>query len=394
MNSRPASVLQSRIRPRLFGLLLLATSYSAMAASLSQEPYGSTADGQAVTRYTLRNTHGVTVSFLSYGGIICELRVPDRNGHADDIVLGFSKLADYEKLNQDIHFGALIGRYANRIAAGRFTLEGNSYTLPVNDPPNTLHSGPGSFDTKVWTVAPVKIEQGAGAQLTYVSQDGENGFPGTLTTHVTYTLTDDNIFHIDYRATTDKPTVVNLTNHSYFNLAGEGSGSIEQQTIQIAGSRYTPTNATSIPTGELASVEGTPLDLRKPTVIGARLRSSFRQMIYARGFDHNWVLDKDANADPSIPQFAARAMDPASGRVLEVYTTQPGLQFYTGNSLLGNAVGPSGRAYRQSDGFALEAEHFPDSPNQPAFPSTVLRPGETLHEQTEWHFLVQKQRGR
>jgi aldose 1-epimerase len=367
----------------------MAASCSSFAGSLTEAPYGVTADGRAVTRYTLTNAHGVTVSFLSYGGIVSELRTPDRHGRMANIVLGFSRLADYEKFNGDIHFGALIGRYANRIAKGRFTLDGQTWTLPTNDPPNTLHGGPSSFDAKVWTVKPVESADGASAELSYVSPEGENGFPGKLTTHVTYTLTDDNVFRIDYRATTDKPTVVNLTNHSYFNLAGEGSGSVERQTLRIAASRYTPTDPASIPTGELASVAGTPMDLRKPTVIGERLRSSFQQLLYAHGFDQNWVLDKPANANSSTPVFAARAADPVSGRVLELYTTQPGLQFYTANGLNGSVVGTSGKTYRQGDAFALEAEHFPDSPNQPSFPSTVLRPGETLHEITEWRFKTQ-----
>lgn len=376
------------------GAMLLAASCPSLADSLTQAPYGMTADSRAVTRYTLSNAHGVSVVFLSYGGIISELRTPDRHGHMANIVLGFASLADYEKYNGDIHFGALIGRYANRIARGRFTLDGQTYTLPVNDPPNTLHGGPSSFDAKVWTVKPVESAHGVSAELTYVSPDGENGFPGTLTTHVTYTLTDDDVFRIEYRATTDKPTVVNLTNHTYFNLAGEGSGSIEGQTIRIAASRYTPTDSTSIPTGELASVAGTPMDFREPTAIGERLRSSFAQLVYAHGFDQNWVLDKPDGTDPSTPRFAARAADPASGRVLELYTTQPGLQFYTANGLNGSVVGTSGKTYRQSDAFALEAEHFPDSPNHPSFPSTVLRPGETLHEITEWRFRTQPVAGK
>ncbi|WP_084534187.1 aldose epimerase family protein [Paraburkholderia dilworthii] len=382
---------------RLVWAALFAASCPSFAGSLTQAPYGVTADGHTVTRYTLTNAHGMTVSFLSYGGIISEIRTPDRHGRMANIVLGFRSLADYEKFNGNIHFGALIGRYANRIAGGRFVLDGHTWTLPTNDPPNTLHGGPSSFDAKVWTVKPVNSSNGASAELSYVSPDGENGFPGTLSTHVTYTLTDDDVFHIDYRASTDKPTVVNLTNHSYFNLAGEGSGSIERQTIQIAASRYTPTDSTSIPTGELASVAGTPMDLRKPTVIGERLRSSFNQLVYAHGFDQNWVLDEQANAENAAeksinksanttPRFAARAADPASGRVLELYTTQPGLQFYTANGLNGSVVGTSGTTYRQGDAFALEAEHFPDSPNQPSFPSTVLRPGETLHQITEWRF--------
>lgn len=412
MSSRVAPTFYRPSAQRLAGAILLAASCSSMAASLTQQPYGVTSGGETVTRYTLRNAQGVSVSFVSYGAVICEVRTPDRNGHTANIALGYGNLADYEKLNGDTHFGALIGRYANRIAGGRFTLDGHTYSLPINDPPNTLHSGPKSFDSKLWTVTPVKTAHGAGAELTYVSPAGENGFPGTLSAHVTYTLSDDDVFRIEYRATTDAPTVVNLTNHTYFNLAGEGSGSVERQTIEIAASRYTPTDAHSIPTGELASVAGTPLDLRAPTPIGERLRSSFQQMLYARGFDHNWVLDKSGNSAQAgastastassdversgapSPQFAARATDPASGRVLDLYTTQPGLQFYTGNSLTGNAPGTSGKTYRQTDGFALEAEHFPDSPNQPTFPSTTLRPGDTYHEVTEWHFgtLADKRR--
>ncbi|KND61725.1 Aldose 1-epimerase [Candidatus Burkholderia verschuerenii] len=371
-------------------LLLCAaiSSVDAQAASIGSAPYGTTQQGQAVVQYTLANTRGVTMNCITYGGIVTRLEVPDRYGHRADIVLGFASLNDYERNNGKIHFGALIGRYANRIAGGQFVLQGQTYHLPVNEPPNTLHGGPHGFDEKIWSV--VKTFQGAkgaGLQLRYVSPDGENGFPGTLTVDVTYTLTEDNEVRIDYRAKTDKPTVVNLTNHSYFNLAGEGSGSVENQLIMIAASSYTPTRADSIPTGEIASVEGTPLDLRALTLIGARLRSSFPQMRYARGYDHNWKLNKNGPRNDE-PAFAARAYDPASGRVLDFYTTQPGLQFYMSNGLDGSAVGKSGSAYRQTDGFALEAEHFPDAPNHPAFPSTELKPGEEYHEVTVWKFGV------
>jgi aldose 1-epimerase len=301
--------------------------------------------------------------------------------------LGFATLKDYEKFNSSIHFGGLIGRYANRIAGGHFELNGKTYQLPQNDGNNTLHGGPESFDARVWTVKPLKLKNAVGAELTYVSPDGENGFPGTLTTHVTYTLTDSNDLHIDYRATTDAATVVNLTNHSYFNLAGEGSGSIENQLIEIAASRYTPTDEKSIPTGELAQVAGTPMDLRKPIRFGAHLRDAFQQMLWAHGYDHNWVLDNGGGAEPG---FAARVTDPQSGRMLEVFTTQPGLQLYTANWLNGGVVGSSGKAYRQSDAFALEAEHFPDSPHHPEFPSTELKPGQTLREQTIYKFRVVK----
>lgn len=362
-------------------------SLSATAGTISSSVYGKTAKGIPVEEYTLKNANGVTVKFISYGGIITEINAPDKKGKQANIVLGFSSLEDYEKFNPNIHFGSLMGRYANRIAGGRFKLDGKTYLLPINDKPNTLHSGPDSFDAKVWSVKPTKlensVENSVGAELTYVSPDGENGFPGTLTTKVTYTLTDDNDLQIDYRATTDKKTVVNLTNHSYFNLAGEGGSSIEDHIIEIAASHYTPTDATSIPTGELATVAGTPMDLRAPVRIGTHLRSSFQQMLWAHGYDHNWVLN---NGGKSEPGFAARVVDPHSGRVLEVYTTQPGLQFYTANWLNGGVVGTSGKAYRQSDAFALEAEHFPNSPNQPSFPTTELKPGQVLKERTVYKF--------
>ncbi len=386
LHSQPRRPFAKALAAGALAVASAAAGPAAQAATLTQAPYGNTRDGQAVTEYTLKNAHGTTVRFINYGGVITAIEVPDRHGKLANIVLGFATLKDYEQYNGDIHFGALIGRYANRIANGRFALDGKTYTLPVNNAPNTLHGGPDSFDSKVWSVAPLPAgEAGAGAVLTYVSPDGENGFPGTLTVHVSYRLTDDNALHIRYEASTDKPTVVNLTNHTYFNLAGEGSGSVEDQEIRIAASRYTPTDRTSIPTGELASVAGTPLDLREYTPIGRHLRSNFEQMVYARGYDHNWVLDHGGGR---IPAFAASVRDPHSGRVLSVDTTQPGLQFYSANSLDGSAVGPSGHAYRQTDAFALEAEHFPDSPNHPAFPSTELKPGETLHEETVLHFSV------
>ncbi|AQQ31058.1 aldose epimerase family protein [Burkholderia cenocepacia] len=359
-----------------------AVASAAPEVSISRADYGTTATGQAVSQYTLANRRGVTLKVITYGGIVTALDVPDRTGHAADIVLGFDSLRDYEAHNGNIHFGALIGRYANRIAGGRFALDGKTWKLPVNDGPNTLHGGPDSFDAKVWTVTGTHSDAtGSSVTLRYVSPDGENGFPGTLTTDVTYTLTGDNQIRIDYRATTDKDTVVNLTNHSYFNLAGQAGGSVERQLIEIAASRFTPTDDTSIPTGQLASVAGTPMDLRQLTPIGAHLRDAYPQLAIAHGYDQNWVLDQGGQPAPA---FAARAYDPASGRFLELYTTQPGLQFYTANGLNGSVAGKGGTVYRQTDAFALEAEHFPDSPNHPAFPSTVLKPGETLHEVTVW----------
>lgn len=367
--------------------LLSLMSLPVSAGTFSKSPYGTTAQGIAIEQYTLKSAKGVTVKFISYGGIITEINAADKNGKLANIVLGFASLKDYEKYNSSIHFGSLIGRYANRIAGGRFTLNGKTYSLPINNAPNTLHGGPDSFDAKVWTVKQIKKKNAVGAELTYISPDGENGFPGTLTTQVTYTLTDDNDLQMDFRATTDADTVVNLTNHSYFNLAGEGSGSIENQLIEIAASRYTPTDATSIPTGELANVAGTPMDLRKPTRFGAHLRDPFPQLLLAHGYDQNWVLDNGGGTEPG---FAARVVDPQSGRVLEVYTTQPGLQLYTANWLDGSVVGSSGKTYRQSDAFALEAEHFPDSPNHPSFPTTELKLGETLREHTVFKFRVAK----
>ncbi|KVV39016.1 galactose mutarotase [Burkholderia territorii] len=368
----------------VFATFTLGASAASAApdVSIGRADYGTTAAGQAVSQYTLANARGVTLKIITYGGIVTALDVPDRAGKIADVVLGFDSLRDYEAHNGNIHFGALIGRYANRIARGRFTLDGRPWTLPVNDPPNTLHGGPASFDAKVWTVTGTHSDgNGSSVTLRYVSPDRENGFPGTLTVDVTYTLTRDNLIRIDYRATTDKDTVVNLTNHSYFNLAGQDGGSVERQLIEIAASRYTPTDATSIPTGEFASVTGTPMDLRELTPIGAHLRDGYAQLVLAHGYDQNWVLDQGGQ---SAPAFAARAYDPASGRFIEVYTTQPGLQFYTSNGLNGSVAGKGGTAYRQTDAFALEAEHFPDSPNRPSFPTTVLKPGQTLHEVTVW----------
>ncbi|HEY1610817.1 MAG TPA: aldose epimerase family protein [Paraburkholderia sp.] len=355
---------------------------SAAEVSISRADYGTTADGHPVSQYTLRNARGVALTVMTYGAIVTALDVPDKAGKVADIVLGFDSLRDYEAYNGDIHFGALIGRYANRIAGGRFTLDGKTWQIPVNDGPNALHGGPNGFDTKLWTVAGTHGDANSSSvALRYVSPDGENGFPGTLTADVTYTLSADNVIRIDYRASTDRDTVVNLTNHSYFNLAGQHSGNVEGQMIQIDASRFAPTDKTSIPTGELASVDGTPMDLRQSTPIGAHLRAAYPQLVIARGYDHNWVLDHGGQPTPA---FAARAHDPVSGRFLELYTTQPGLQFYTANSLDGSVAGKGGTAYRQTDAFALEAEHFPDSPNHPSFPTTVLKPGATLHEVTLW----------
>jgi aldose 1-epimerase len=353
------------------------------APSVSAEPWGSTAEG-AVERWTLTNRHGMRVRILTYGGILQSIEVPDRRGRPANVTLGFDDLGDY--VARSPYFGSITGRYANRIAGGTFTLDGVRYQLPRNDGPNSLHGGTVGFDKRIWRAAPFRHGASVGLVLRFTSPDGDQGYPGTLATTVTYTLTDGGALRMDYRATTDRPTVVNLTNHAYFNLRGEGSGSIEDHELTILAGRYTPVDATLIPTGELARVAGTPMDFRRATAIGARIRDGFGQLVTGRGYDPNWVLDRrGAGLEP-----AARLADPASGRVLTVLTTEPGLQFYSGNFLDGTLVGTGGRTYRQGDGLALETQHFPDSPNRAAFPSTVLRPGEVYRTTTVYQFGVDR----
>lgn len=345
------------------------------------QPYGTTSDGQAVEEYILTNANGMEVQIITYGGIITSIRVPDRDGMMANVTLGLGSLADYEARN--IYFGTITGRYANRIARGRFTLSGVEYTLAVNDGENSLHGGIKGFDKQVWKAA--EISEGGGVELSYLSPDGEEGYPGNLDVKVVYTLTNDNGLRIDYTATTDKPTVVNLTNHAYFNLSGEGSGAIQDHILTIDADNYTPVNSTLIPTGEFAPVEGTPFDFRMPKAIAPGQRSNHEQIVLGRGYDHNWVLNRLSFEDKSLIQ-AARIYDPQSGRFMEVWTTEPGIQFYAGNFINATLVGPSGRLYRQSDGFALETQHFPDSPNQPNFPSSVLNPGEVYSTTTIYKF--------
>ena len=342
---------------------------------------GTTSTGAAVQRASICNTHGLAVSILSFGGIIASLDAPDRNGRLANIVLGYPDLGGYETHNGTTHFGALIGRFANRIAHGRFSLDGAEYRLPLNNGPNSLHGGPDGFGRKVWAMAP---DGENGVRLSLSSPDGEAGYPGRLDAEVTYRLTDTDELEIDYLATCDAPTIVNLTNHSYFNLAGEASGSIERHVAQIEADHFTPVDASLIPTGRLAPVDGTPLDFRTPTAIGDRLRIAHEQMTLGRGYDHNWVL----RGQPGVVRRAATVHDPVSGRALTCSTTQPGLQFYSGNFLDGTLAGTSETLYRQGDGLCLETQHFPDSPNQPDFPSTVLRPGETYRERTVFRLHV------
>ncbi|MGI8476703.1 MAG: aldose epimerase family protein [Thermomicrobiales bacterium] len=349
-------------------------------AGVRSEPFGK-ADGQSVELYTLTNAGGMDVKIMTYGGIVQSIRVPDASGQAANVVLGFATLAEYVAGNP--YFGALIGRYGNRIAKGKFTLEGKEYTLPINNAPNSLHGGMVGFDKRVWQAADASEGDSVGIKLSRVSPDGEQGYPGALTVDVTYLLRSDNALELRYHATTDAPTVVNPTNHSYFNLAGEGSGSISAHELMLAADRYTPTDATAIPTGDLPPGAGTAFDFTNMTSIGARIRAAEEQIILGRGYDHNFVLTRPSADDVSM-MTAAKVIDPASGRKMEVSTTQPGIQFYSGNFL----DGTTGHPYRQGDAFCLETQHFPDSPNQPSFPSTELRPGETHSTTTVYKFSV------
>jgi aldose 1-epimerase len=346
---------------------------------VSKASFGTTPDGQVVDVYTLRGAGGMEVRAITFGGIITSIRVPDRRGNLADVALGFNELTPY--LRNPPYFGAIIGRYGNRIAKGRFTLGGRTYTLAVNNAPNHLHGGIKGFDKVVWKAEPFTSGDDVGLAFTHTSPDGDEGYPGTLNVKVTYTLDAGNALSFEYEATTDKPTPVNLTQHSYFNLAGEGTGDILGHVLTIYASRMTPVDASLIPTG-IAPVDGTPFDFRVPTPIGARIRDNDPQIRNGNGYDHNFVLDRSGSG----LSLAARVEEPVSGRVLEVSTTEPGMQFYTGNFLDGSLTGKSGRPYAQRTGFALETQHYPDSPNQPAFPSTILEPGQTYHSKTVYTF--------
>jgi aldose 1-epimerase len=381
MIGRSANSLKILLAFTLF--LLVISPTLAADASITKAAYGTTADGKAVAEYTLTNASGAEVKIITYGGIITSLRVPDRNGNFDNIVLGFNKLSDYETKNP--YFGALIGRYGNRIANATFTLDGTDYTLAANNGVNSLHGGNKGFDKVVWAANEVPGDADVGLELSYLSPDAEEGYPGNLSVTVVYTLTADNSIKIDYTATTDKATVVNLTHHSYFNLGGNGSGPIYNEILQINADQYTPVDATLIPTGELADVTGTPFDFREPKTIGAGIRSGDEQVVLGRGYDHNFVLNR---ADITSLEKAAYLYDPATGRGMEVWTTEPGLQFYTGNFLDGTLVGSSGGMYRQGEGLCLETQHFPDSPNQADFPSTELKPEDTYHTMTVYKFII------
>ncbi|HJZ49977.1 MAG TPA: aldose epimerase family protein [Roseiflexaceae bacterium] len=347
---------------------------------ITSEPFGRTADGAAVERYTLTNANGLEAAITSYGGTLTSLRVPDRNGVFGDVVLGFDTLAPY--LGDHPYFGALIGRFCNRIAGGQFTLNGVTYTLARNDGRNHLHGGPHGFHRAVWSTHEHRSAEGPGLELRYLSHDGEEGYPGNLDVRVIYTLTDQDALRIDYTATTDRDTLVNLTHHAYFNLAG---GGILGHQLQLHGTWFLPIDESFIPLGELRPVQDTPMDFTRPTPIGERIGADDEQLRRAQGYDHTWVMDKPAGALGR----AARVYEPDSGRVLEVYTTTPGVQFYSGNMLDGSLTGKGGTVYSRNSGLCLETQHFPDSPNQPRFPSTVLHPGETYRQTTIFQFGVQ-----
>jgi aldose 1-epimerase len=355
------------------------TIQAAPNPSLKKESFGKTPDGKKVELYTLTNSNGVEARIITYGGIVVSLKVPDRNGRLEDVVLGFDSLEDYVKKNP--FFGTITGRYANRIAKGRFTLNGVEYKLAVNNGENHLHGGLKGFDKVIWKARPRQAMNGVGLELTYRSRDGEEGYPGNLSVTVTYLLTNNNELRIDYSATTDKDTVINLTNHSYFNLAGAGSGDILKHEIIINSDQMTPVDAGMIPTGQLASVKGTPLDFTVSQAIGERIDSDYEQLVLGKGYDHNFVF---SNYDGSLRQ-QVTVYEPGTGRVMEVLTTEPAVQLYTGN-FLDNVSGKGGRKYLRRHGFCLETQHYPDSPNKPNFPSVVLKPGMTFKSATIYRF--------
>jgi aldose 1-epimerase len=350
---------------------------------IRKQSFGKTGDGRPVDLYTLTNSEGMEVRAMTYGGIIVSLRVPDKTGKFDDVVLGHDSLDGY--LVNPPYFGVIVGRYANRIGNATFTLDGVKYTLAKNNGPNSLHGGVSGFNKQVWEAKTIKDPTGVGVTFSYTSKDGEEGYPGNLKVKVTYVLTDENQLVIDYEATTDKATPLNLSQHSYFNLAGEGSGDILGHHLTLNADRFTPVDKTLIPTGEIRSVQGTPLDFTKPTAIGARINDDYEQLVVGRGYDHNFVINRKDDS----PTLAARVHEPTSGRVLEVFTTEPAVQFYSGNFLDGTITGKHGHVYKQRNGFCLETQHYPDSPNHPDFPSTILRPGATFHSQTIFKFSAE-----
>jgi aldose 1-epimerase len=352
-------------------------------ATVTIAPFGQTPDGKRVELYTLTNSRGMQVRAISYGAIIQAIRVPDRSGRVADVTLGFDSLQGY--LTDSPYFGAIVGRYANRIARGRFTLGGRTYRLATNNGPNHLHGGLKGYDKVVWRGESFQRADTVGVKFEHTSPDGDEGYPGTVRVAVTYTLTPGNELIVEYAASADRPTPLNLSQHSYFNLAGEGSGDILKHVLTIDAHRYTPVDSTLIPTGALASVANTPFDFRRPTAIGARIEKNDPQLTYGKGYDHNFVLNRTGSG----LQHAVRILDPKTGRTLDISTTEPGLQFYSGNFLDGTITGKARHVYAHRSALVLETQHFPDSPNHPAFPSTILRPGKDYQSRTVFAFGVQ-----
>ena len=367
--------MQSKIKWAVLGAAALSLIWFTGCESMSQreghissEPFGATPDGTPVQLYTLRNSRGMEARIMNYGGTVVSLTAPDRHGQYADVVLGYDRLADY--IASSPYFGCLVGRYGNRIAKAQFKLNGQTYQLAANNEGNSLHGGLKGFDKVVWQSKSLASPLGPALELTYLSKDGEEGYPGNLSIKAVYTLTEENSLRLDFSATTDKDTVVNLTHHSYFNLAGKGD--VLGHEVYLNASRFTPVDATLIPIGEMRPVKGTPLDFTKSTAIGARINQDDQQLKLGKGYDHNWVLNKS----PGALALAGRVYEPTTGRVLEAFTTEPGMQFYTGNFLDGTLTGKGGWVYQFRNGFCLEPQHFPDSPNQPGFPTTVLKPGQ------------------
>ena len=371
-------------------ILWLATLSAAHAATdAKRETFGTTPDGKRVDAVVLSNTHGTKARILALGASLQSLEVADRNGKSANIALGYASLDGY--LSKPQYFGATVGRYANRIAKGHFVLDGKAYSVPVNDGANSLHGGTRGFDKVLWTVGEVKHDGGkASVTLTYVSPDGDMGYPGELKVSATYTLDEDNRLSIDYRATTDKTTIVNLSNHAYWNLSGEGSGSVMDERLTIAGDAYLPVDAGSIPTGQIRKVDGTPFDFRQAKPIGRDIRTNDPQLLNGRGYDHNWVISRD---EASAPRMVARVEDLASGRVMTLKSAKPGLQFYSGNFLDGTTVGTGGHVYRQGDAFVLEPQLYPDTPNQASFGSARLEPGHEYRNLIVYEFTTESARG-
>lgn len=373
------------MKSSLLAMLPIVSASTLLAAEAPKpEAFGKTTNGTPVEVYTLQNSKGVKLRAMTYGAIVLSLETPDRNGKSADIVLGYNAVGDYIK--ETPYFGAVVGRFGNRIAAGKFTVEGKEYTLPLNNDPGgikcSLHGGITGFDKVVWKGEGIVREGMQGVRFTYLSKDGEEGYPGNLKVSVTYLLNDANEWRVEYETSTDKATPVNVTQHSYFNLRGEGNGDILGHELQLAAAKYTPVTAGLIPTGELAPVAGTPLDFTRPTAIGARVNASHEQLKFGGGYDHNWVLDNQGGALAS----AAKVYEPETGRTMEILTTEPGIQFYCGNFLDGKLTGKKGVSYQHRTGFCLETQHYPDSPNQPKFPSTILKPGEVKKSTTVFRF--------